>query len=139
MPGQENTVCKLIKSLYGLKKTPKQWHAKFDKVIISYGFKIHESDKCVYSEFANGKGVIICLYVDDMLILGTDLESINNTKSFLSSKFDMKDMGVADVILRMRIIRKDKNIILTQTHYVQNRISFQIFKLWRDYVLVTHI
>ncbi len=119
MPGQENKVCKLIKSLYGLKQAPKQWHEKFDKIIISYGFKIHESDKCVYSKFANGKGVIICLYVDDMLILGTDLESINNTKSFLSSKFDMKDMGVADVILGMRIIRKDKNIILTQSHYVE--------------------
>ena len=119
MPGQENKVCKLIKSLYGLKQAPKQWHEKFDKVIISYGFKIHESDKCVYSKFVNGKGVIICLYVDDMLILRTDLESINNTKSFLSSKFDMKDMGVANVILGMRIIRKDKNIILTQSHYVE--------------------
>ena len=51
-----------------------------------------------------------------MLILGTDLESINNTNSFLSFKFDMKYMGVADVILGMRIIRKDKNVILTQSH-----------------------
>ena len=46
--GQEQKVCRLIKSLYGLKQTPKQWHAKFDEVMLSNGFKINECDKCVY-------------------------------------------------------------------------------------------
>jgi len=46
--GQENKVCKLIKSLYGLKQAPKQWHEKFDKVMLSTEFKINEVDKCVY-------------------------------------------------------------------------------------------
>ena len=50
-----------------------------------------------------GKCVIICLYVDDMLIFGTDLEQIENTKKFLSNNFAMKDMGVADVILGIKI------------------------------------
>ncbi|GKB62598.1 zinc finger, CCHC-type containing protein [Tanacetum coccineum] len=56
MPGQENKVCKLIKSLYGLKQAPKQRHQKFDQVILSNGIRINESDKCVYSRFINGKG-----------------------------------------------------------------------------------
>ena len=47
-PGKENKVCKLVKSLYGLKQAPKQWHAKFDQVVLSYGFQIDNSDKCVY-------------------------------------------------------------------------------------------
>ena len=72
MKGQENKVCKLIKSLYGLKQAPKQWHEKFDSVLLSNGFKIHQSDKCVYSKFSNNKGVIICLYVDDILIFVLD-------------------------------------------------------------------
>ncbi len=72
--GQEKKVCKLIRSLYGLKQAPKQWHQKFDEVVLSSGYKINESDKCIYSKFENGKGVIICLYVDDMLIFGTDME-----------------------------------------------------------------
>lgn len=47
MPRQEHKVCNLIKSLYDFKKAPKQWHEKFDKVIVSNGFRIHDSDKCV--------------------------------------------------------------------------------------------
>nr|GFB99837.1 zinc finger, CCHC-type [Tanacetum cinerariifolium] len=73
MPGNENKVCKLIKSLYGLKQTPKQWHQKFDVVVLFNGYLLNQADKCVDSKFdESGKGVIICLYVDDMLIFGTD-------------------------------------------------------------------
>ena len=46
--GQENKVCKLLKSLYGLKQAPKQWHEKFDRTLTSAGFIINESDRCVY-------------------------------------------------------------------------------------------
>ncbi|GJX31721.1 zinc finger, CCHC-type containing protein [Tanacetum coccineum] len=100
MPGNEHKVCKLVKSLYGLKQAPKQWHQKFDEVVLSSGFYLNQSDKCVYSKFDNsGKGVIICLYVDDMLIFGTDQNQVDKTKKFLSSRFSMKDMGEADVIL----------------------------------------
>ena len=52
MPNHERKVCKLIKSLYGLKQDPKQWHEKFDKAVVANGFKIHNSDKCVYSKFS---------------------------------------------------------------------------------------
>jgi len=48
--GQENKVCKLVKSLYGLKQAPKQWHQKFNKIIAQFEFTVHEHDKCVYSK-----------------------------------------------------------------------------------------
>nr|KAJ0197979.1 hypothetical protein LSAT_V11C700346810 [Lactuca sativa] len=70
MPGNEHKVCKLKKSLYGLKQAPKQWHQKFDDVVLSNGFALNQADRYVYSKFdTSGKGVMICLYVDDMLIL----------------------------------------------------------------------
>ncbi|CAM9000464.1 unnamed protein product [Rhodiola kirilowii] len=109
MPGNENKVCKLIKSLYGLKQAPKQWHQKFDEVILSSGFKLNQADKCIYSKFDNsGNGVIVCLYVVDLLIFGTNQKQVDLAKDFLSSSFAMKDMGEADVILGIRIKRENK-------------------------------
>jgi hypothetical protein len=117
--GKEKKVCRLVKSLYGLKQAPKQWHEKFDHTMISNGFKINECDKCVYIKNFNNSCVIVCLYVDDMLILGSNLDVVNSTKKLLNSKFDMKDMGKADVILGIRIQRIDNGYVLTQSHYVE--------------------
>ncbi|GKA56682.1 zinc finger, CCHC-type containing protein, partial [Tanacetum coccineum] len=120
LPGNENKVCKLIKSLYGLKQAPKQWHQKFDEVVLSNGYLLNQADKCVYSKFdASGKGVIICLYVDDMLIFGTDQVQVDLTKEFLSSRFSMKDMGEADVILGIRIKHESNGIAISQSHYIK--------------------
>ncbi|GKE18378.1 zinc finger, CCHC-type containing protein, partial [Tanacetum coccineum] len=106
----ENKVCKLIKSLYGLKKAPKQWHQNFDEVVLSDGYLLNQAGKCVYRKFdKSGKGVIICLYVDDMLIFGTNQVQVDLTKEFLSSKFSMKDMGEADVILVGKLSRYTSN------------------------------
>ncbi|GJS66639.1 zinc finger, CCHC-type containing protein [Tanacetum coccineum] len=91
MPGNEHKVCKLVKSLYVLKQAPKH----------------------------SGEGVIICLYVDDMLIFGTDQNQVDKTKKFLSSKFSMKDMRKADVILGIKIKRENKRIVITQSHYIK--------------------
>ncbi|GJV66969.1 zinc finger, CCHC-type containing protein [Tanacetum coccineum] len=120
LPANENKVCKLIKSLYGLKRVPKQWHQKFDEVVLSNGYLLNQADKCVYSKFdASGKGVIICLYVDDMLIFGTDQVQVDLTKEFLSLRFSMKDMGEADVILGIRIKHKSNGIAISQSHYIE--------------------
>ncbi|GJT49677.1 retrovirus-related pol polyprotein from transposon TNT 1-94 [Tanacetum coccineum] len=62
--------------------------------------------------------VILCLYVDDMLIVGSNDKMIKSTKDMLKSKFDMKDMGLADVILGIKIIRTQNGLVLSQAHYV---------------------
>ncbi|GKB14734.1 zinc finger, CCHC-type containing protein [Tanacetum coccineum] len=70
-----------------------------DEVVFSSGYLLNQANKYVYSKFDEaGKGVIICLYIDDMLIFGTDQVQVDLTKEFLSSRFCMKDMGEADVI-----------------------------------------
>ncbi|CAJ2637004.1 unnamed protein product [Trifolium pratense] len=117
--GQETKVCKLDKSLYGLKQAPKQWHEKFDNLMILNGFRLNESDKCIYYKSDGNICTIICLYVDDMLIFGSNLSAINNVKSMLSNNFDMKDLGEASVILGIKITRSEKGISLDQSHYVE--------------------
>ena len=85
--GQEGMVCKLLKSLYGLKQTPKLWHEKFDRTLMSAGFVVNEADKYVYYRYGGVDGVILCLYVDDILIFGTSLNVIKEVKEFFISKF----------------------------------------------------
>nr|GFA54289.1 hypothetical protein [Tanacetum cinerariifolium] len=58
MPCNEHKVCKLVYSLYGLKQAPKQWHQKFDEVVLSSGFQLNQSDKCVYSKFDDSEIVV---------------------------------------------------------------------------------
>ena len=126
LKGQENKVCKLVKSLYGLKQAPEQWHEKFDHTLLTHGFKINEYDKCVYIKCNDKTCVIVCLDVDDMLIMGSDKDVINKTKKMLHSSFDMKDLGQADVILGIQIKRNSEGYVLTQSHYAEKNIT----KVW---------
>ena len=114
---------KLLKSLYGLKQAPKQWHEKFDTTLTSAGFAINEADRCVYYRHGGGNSIILCLYVDDILIFGMNIDAINEVKSFLSKSFDMKDLGEANVILNIKLIKNESGITLLQSHYVEKALS----------------
>jgi hypothetical protein len=117
-----------MKSLYDLKQAPKQWHEKFDITLISAGFSINEADRCVYYRHGGGQGVILCLYVDDILIFGTSLDVINEVKTFLCQSFNMKDIDDADVILNIKLIKRENRITLTQSHYVEKVLNRFIYK-----------
>ena len=103
----------------GLKQASMQWHEKFDSVMMTNGFKINECDKCVYVKNTERGFVIICLYVDDILIMGSNNEVIKTTKEMFNNKFDMKDLGVADVILGIKISKTLDGLILSQSHYIE--------------------
>ena len=79
--GKENLLCRLKKSLYGLKEAPRPWYKKFDSFMLDYGYNRTISDNCVFfKKFSYGDLIILLLYVDDMLIVGQDT---NNIKKFL--------------------------------------------------------
>nr|ABA94371.1 retrotransposon protein, putative, Ty1-copia subclass [Oryza sativa Japonica Group] len=88
------------------------------------GFVVNGADKCVYYRYGGGEGVILCLYVDDILIFGTNLNVIEGVKDYLSKSFEMKDLGEADVILNIKLQRGDEGeITLVQSHYVDKILS----------------
>ena len=127
LPRNEKKVCKLVKSLYGLKQAPKQWHEKFDSAILSDSFLHNSSDKCMYSKFTKEYRVIVCLYVDDMLIFGTNMKGVCETKKYLSSMFQMKDLNEVDTMMGIKIKRHSERFALCQSHYVDKVL--QRFKL----------
>ena len=107
---KDNLVCKLNKSLYGLKQAPWQWYLKFDKFMYKNGYS-----KCNSNYFFNfemltdDSYIIFCLYVDDMLVAGSNMDHIKGLKCQLAHAFSMKDLGAAKKILGMKICRDKKN------------------------------
>jgi ketosteroid isomerase-like protein len=82
---------------------------------------MNEGDKCVYYRYGGGEGVILCLYVDDILIFGISLDVIKGVKEFLSNYFEMKDLGETDAILNIKLLREGNGgVTLLQSHYVEN-------------------
>jgi len=65
VPGKEDHVCKLKRSLYGLKQSPHQWYKRFDSFMMSHGIKRSEFDSCVYIKFVDGSSIYLLLYVDE--------------------------------------------------------------------------
>ena len=91
------------------------------------GFKINKCDKCVYVKNTKHGSAIICLYVDDMLIMGSNNEVIKTTKKMFNNKFNIKYFGVVDVILGIKISITLDGLILSQSHYIE-----KIFKKFKQ-------
>jgi hypothetical protein len=119
--GKKELVCRLKKSLYGLKQSPRMWYQKFDTYIRGLGFTRSKEDHCVYFKLIGDRVIYLVLYVDDMLLIGNDKEIIQDLKTQLFSKFDMKDLGAANYILGMEIKRDRANrkLWLNQRKYVE--------------------
>ena len=79
--------------------------------MMSHGFKFNQCDKCVYVKDMKLGYVIVCLYVDEMIIFGSDDKMISSTKNILNSWFAMKDMGLVDVILGIKIKRTHSKLV----------------------------
>jgi len=117
--GKKELVCRLKKSLYGLKQSPRMWYQKFDTYIRGLGFTRSKEDHCVYFKLIGDRVIYLVLYVDDMLLIGNDKEIIQDLKTQLFSKFDMKDLGAANCILGMKIKRdwEKRKLWLNQRKY----------------------
>ena len=91
--------------------------------MMSNGFKINECDKCVYAKMTPKSYILLCLYMEDMLIIGSNIDTIITTKKMLASHFIMKDMGKADVILRIKFSKISTGLILSQSHYIEKILN----------------
>lgn len=98
-------VCRLKKSLYGLKQASKIWNSKLNSVLISFGLKRSNHDPCVYHNVTGNDIIIVAVYVDDLLVFSTQKNESNKLKTKLSSSFEMKDIGDVSSVLGMNIIR----------------------------------
>jgi hypothetical protein len=104
---------------------------KFDRTIRNFGLKENIEDNCVYAKFKNERYIFLILYVDDILLACSDVSILLETKKFLSSKFDMKDLGEASFVLGIEIQRdRSKGVLgLSQKAYIEKVLKkFSMYK-----------
>ncbi|GJR51451.1 retrotransposon protein, putative, ty1-copia subclass [Tanacetum coccineum] len=90
-PKYPNHVCKLKRSIYGLKQASRQWNKRFDDEIKKFGFTQNRDEPCVYQKASGSYVTFPILYVDDILIMGNNIPMLQDVKSYLGRCFAMKD------------------------------------------------
>ena len=93
MDVREGFCLKLLKSLYGLKQAPRNWNKNIVNHIKSLGFKQCVADNCLFVKRVGGKMYLISLYVDDILVAGSDLDEVERIKRQFTEHYEMKDLG----------------------------------------------
>ncbi|KAK8948464.1 hypothetical protein KSP39_PZI005002 [Platanthera zijinensis] len=123
---QSDLICKLDKSLYGLKQSPRQWYRKFDQFVLGQKYTRSQYDHCAcFKKLATGEFIYLLLYVDDMLIAASSQSEIDRMKRQLSKQFEMKELAEARKILGMEICRDKEagKIWLTQRAYIEKMLK----------------
>ncbi|GJX42892.1 retrotransposon protein, putative, ty1-copia subclass [Tanacetum coccineum] len=120
-PKYPNRVCKLKRSIYGLKQASRQWNKRFDDEIKKFGFSQNADEPCVYLKASGSNVTFLILYVDDILIMGNNIPMLQGVKSYLGRCFAMKDLGEAAYILGIKIYRdRSRRLIgLCQSAYIK--------------------
>ena len=124
-------LCKLKRSIYGLKQASRAWNTCFDNAVKSFDFEQCLDESCVYKKWNGDKVVFLLLYVDDILLIGNNVGLMTSVKKWLSTNFDMKDLGEAAHILGIKVPRdrKKKMLGLSQALYIDTiltKFSIQI-------------
>ena len=109
-------VCKLNKSIYGLKQSPRQWNERLTTFLLEYGFKPTAFDPCVLVH--DTKELIIAIYVDDISLWGAPGRLMDTTKQLLESEFQVTDLGDLHWLLGIKIDLTQLGITISQTAYI---------------------
>ncbi|KAK9033664.1 hypothetical protein V6N11_049850 [Hibiscus sabdariffa] len=140
-PENAGKVCKLQRSIYGLKQASRSWNLRFNEAIQEFGFIRNEDEPCVYKKFSGSIVSFLILYVDDILIIGNDIPTLQSIKTWLSSCFSMKDLGEVAYILGVKIYRdRSRRLLgLSQSIYIDKVLKrFSMEESKRGFLPMRH-
>ena len=121
--GEIRKVFHLQKSLYGLKQSPCAWFSKFSQAFETFGMQKNKSDHSIFYTNSSYGIILSIVYVDDIVIIGSDSKGILSLKSFLHCQFHMKDSGMLKSFLSVEVMRSKQGILLSQRKYVLDLLS----------------
>ena len=140
-PTNAGKICKLQKSIYGLKQTSRSWNIRFDEVVQGFGFIKNEEEACVYKKESGSSVAFLILYVDDILLIGNNIPMLESIKTSLKNSFSMKDLGEAAYILGIKIYRdRSKRLIgLSQDTYIDKVLKrFNMEEAKKGFLPMSH-
>ena len=120
--GEISRVCRFRKLLYGLKQSPHVWFGIFSEVIEKFGMWKSKSDNSVFYRNSQVGIILLVVYVDDIIIIGDDMEGVSSLKSFIHSQFHTKDLCMLKY-LGVEVMRSKREIFLSQRKYVLDLLS----------------
>jgi len=113
----EYRVCKLTKSLHGLKQASRQWFAKFSTTLLQHGFHQSKADYSLFTQVKGDTFVALLVYVDDIIIASNDNSKVSHLTAFLNTQFKLKDLGPLRFFLGLEVARSSKGISVCQRKY----------------------
>ncbi|KAL0462800.1 UNVERIFIED_CONTAM: Retrovirus-related Pol polyprotein from transposon RE1 [Sesamum latifolium] len=116
-------VCKLKRSLYGLKQASRKWNQELTSKLLGYGFLQSPHEHCLFIKKSDVGILILLVYVDDVLITSSSDQQLLEVKNFLDATFTIKDLGLAKFFLGLEIVRCSVGIFVTQHKYIRDIIS----------------
>ncbi|KAG8485771.1 hypothetical protein CXB51_019116 [Gossypium anomalum] len=140
-PKDARKICKLQRSIYGLKQASRSWNLRFNDAIKEFGFIKNEDEPCVYKKVSGNTITFLVLYVDDILIMGNDIPTLQSIKTWLGSCFSMKDLGEATYILGVKIYRdRSRRLLgLSQGTYIDKVLKrFNMEESKRGFLPMRH-
>ncbi|KAG8498488.1 hypothetical protein CXB51_005003 [Gossypium anomalum] len=140
-PKDAGKICKLQRSIYGLKQASRSWNLRFNDAIKEFGFIKNEDEPFVYKKVSGNTITFLVLYVDDILIMGNDIPTLQFVKIWLGSCFSMKDLGEATYILGVKIYRdRSRRLLgLSQGTYIDKVLKrFNMEESKRGFLPMRH-
>ena len=120
----QDRVCKLKKSLYGLKQSPRAWFDRFGKTVKGQGYCQSQADHPLfYKRSLEGKLTVLVVYVNDIIITGDDIEEIERLKKGLAQAFELKDLGPLKYFLGMEFARSKNKVFVNQRKYILDLLN----------------
>ena len=111
-------MCKLRRSLYGLKQSPRAWFGRFSSVVQEFGMLRSEADHSVfYHHNSSSQCIYLVVYVDDIVITGSDQEGIQRLKQHIFNHFQTKDLGKLKYFLGLEIAQSSSGVVMSQRKY----------------------
>ena len=107
-------VCRLRKSLYGLRQASRNFYNKFTKALLHIGFQHSRADHSLFIFKKNDIYISALIYVDDVILLGNNTQQIKKVKAFLDSCFSIKDLGPLKYFLGIEVARTPDGVVLSQ-------------------------